>query len=295
MSTWRSLTTEITAAVTAAAPSIVQVHGRRRVHAGVVIAEHLLATTAATSEDTVSVLADGHSTDGQVLGRSASSGLTIIRAEGINNPALSIAPEPLPGHLAVAVGRTWSGAVMATFAPVAVVGGPLRTGRSTSLERVIRIQQAPHGALTGGALIGADGGFIGLITGFAIRGTTVVIPARIVADEAERVHREGGATQGYLGIGSLPVALPERQRAGHTHESGLLITQVAPGSPADQGGLLIGDVIVAFDGEAIPDADHLLTRLRGDRVGRGVPLTVVRGTQPVDVTVTVAERPRFRG
>ena len=295
MSTWRSLTTEITAAITAAAPSIVQVHGRRRVHAGVVIANHLLATTAATPEDTVSILADGHSIEGHVLGRSAGSGLTIIRAEGLDRPALPIAPEPLPGHLAVAVGRTWSGAVMAAVAPVAVVGGPLRTGRSSSLERVIRVQQAPHGALTGGALIDSDGALLGLITAFAIRGTTVVIPARIVANEAARMHREGGATQGYLGIGSLPVALPERQRAGRTHESGLLITQVAPDSPAEQAGLLIGDVIVAFDGDAVPDADQLLIRLRGDRIGRGVPLTVIRGTQPVDVTVTVAERPRFRG
>ena len=90
MSTWRSLTTEITAAITAAAPSIVQVHGRRRVHAGVVIANHLLATTAATPEDTVSILADGHSIEGHVLGRSAGSGLTIIRAEGLDRPALPI-------------------------------------------------------------------------------------------------------------------------------------------------------------------------------------------------------------
>ena len=144
-------------------------------------------------------------------------------------------------------------------------------------------------------MIDSDGALLGLITAFAIRGTTVVIPARIVANEAARMHREGGATQGYMGIGSLPVALPERQRAGRTIESGLLITQVAPESPAEHAGLLIGDVIVAFDGDAVPDADQLLIRLRGDRIGRGVPLTVIRGTQPVDVTVTVAERPRFRG
>ena len=44
---------------------------------------------------------------------------------------------------------------MAAFAPIAVVGGPLRTGRASAIDRVIRIQQAPHGALNGGALIDA--------------------------------------------------------------------------------------------------------------------------------------------
>ena len=46
---------------------------------------------------------------------------------------------------------------MATLTNVAVVGGPLRTGRAIEIERVIRIAQPPHGALTGGALVDGDG------------------------------------------------------------------------------------------------------------------------------------------
>lgn len=294
MSTWQSLTNDITAAVSAAAPSIVQVHGRRRMAAGVFIADHLIATTAATSEDTVAVLVDGQTLDGQVLGRASASGLTIVRVDNVDRAPLAIGAEPAPGHLAVAIGRTWSGAVMATLAPVTVVGGPLRTGRSTSLERVIRIQQPPHGALTGGALIGSDGALLGIVTSFAIRGTTVVIPAATVVQEAAHVERDGGSRQGFLGIGSLPVAIPERQRGGRADTAGLLVTQIASGSPADQAGLLVGDVIVAFGGEAVPDPEQLLTSLRGNRIGAAVPVTVIRGTAPVDVTVTVAERPRLR-
>ena len=93
----------------------------------------------------------------------------------------------------------------------------------------------------------------------------------------------------------MPVALPDRQRAGRTQTSGLLISHVAANSPAESGGLLVGDVIVGFGGEAIQDAESLVTRLRGNRVGTAVPITVIRGTNAVDVTVTVGERPRTRG
>ena len=58
----------------------------------------------------------------------------------------------------------------------------------------------------------------------------------------------------------------------------MLISQVAANSPAESGGLLVGDVIVGFGGEAIEDAESLVTRLRGNKVGTAVPITVIRGT-----------------
>jgi serine protease Do len=181
---------------------------------------------------------------------------------------------------------------MAMLAPIAVVGGPLRTGRATSIDRVIRIQQSPHGALTGGALIDAAGHALGIITSSAIRGTTVVLPASLVIAAASQVAEQGGNKQGFIGVSSLPVALPERQRAGRPQSVGLLISHIAARSPAEAGGLLIGDVIVGFAGESVQDADELITKLRGNRVGGTVPITVIRGTTAMDVSVTVSERPK---
>ena len=304
MNTWTSLSNEIAAAVEKAAPSIVQVHGHRRVAAGLVVAENLIATPATTNDDTVAVLIGDPSTplgagnqtaEGVVLGRIGSMGLTVVRVDGLNRAALTPAREPKPGQLGVAVGRTWSGGVMAALAPIAVVGGPLRTGRTGSIERVIRIQQSPHGALNGGALIDAEGHALGLITSVAIRGTTVVIPASIAWAAATRVAAEGGVKQGFLGVSSMRVSLPNQQRAGRSQTSGLLISNVAANSPAESGGLLVGDVIVGFGGEAIEDAETLVTRLRGNKVGAAVPITVIRGTNAVDVSVTISERPRIKG
>ena len=295
MNTWTSLSSEIAAAVDKAAPSIVQVHGRDRVSGGVVVADNIVATPAATDDDTMAVLVDGKTLEGVVLGEAANFGMTIVRVEGLDRPALSAAAEPRVGNLGVAVGRTWSGGVMAMLAPISVVGGPLRTGRGTSLERVIRIQQSPHGALSGGALIDASGAALGLVSSVAIRGTTVVVPAGIAWAAAQKVVAEGRAKQGYLGIGTLPVPLPERQRGGQHQEAGLLVTHVAAGSAAETAGLLVGDVIVAFAGEALENPEDLAARLRGNLVGTAVVITVIRGTGTLDVTVTIGERPRARG
>lgn len=290
---WTQLSNEMAAAVDTAAPSIVQVHGHRRPAAGVVFADNHILTPAATDDDQVAVnRGDGQAMEGVVLGRIANMGLTVVRVEGLDRSPLAPADEPLPGHLAMAVGRTWSGGVMAAFAPVAVVGGPLRTGRATAIDRVIRIQQAPHGALTGGALIDASGRALGIVTSTAIRGTTVVIPASIAWAAGTRVTSEGGTRQGFLGVGSMAVVIPERQRGGREQGHGLLVSQVVVNSPAETGGLLVGDVIVAFDGDAVQEPEDLLTRLRGNRLGKPVPITVIRGATVHEVTVTVGERPR---
>ena len=292
MNTWTALSNDIAAAVEAAAPSIVQVHGRRRVAAGVVVAENTVLTTAAIDDDTAAVRAgNGQTAEGAVLGRVGHMGLTVMRIDGLGLLPLAPADEPKPGQLAVAIGRTWSGGVMAALAPIAVVGGPLRTGRASTIDRVIRIQNAPHGALNGGVLLDASGRALGIITSMAIRGTTVVIPASLAWAAATKVSTDGGTRQGFLGVSSMAVPIPERQRAGRHQAFGLLISQVSPQSPADTAGLMVGDVLVAFDGQPIEEAGDLVTRLRGSGIGKSVPVTVLRGSTAVDVSVTVGERP----
>ncbi len=288
-----TLSTQLAAAADTAGASIVQIQAHRRPVAGVVCDTDLvLSPGVAVHDGVVSVRrGDGQTFEGTVLGRSASTGLTVVRVPGLGAPPAPTAAEPRAGHIALAVGRTWSGGLFSALAPVAVVGGPLRTGRASEIARVVRIGLAPHGALDGGALVDGAGAVLGVITSMAIRGTTVVIPAALAWAAGHEVAAKGGARQGFLGVSSLAVTLPERQRADG-REGGLLVTGLAEGTPAEQAGLLVGDVIVAFDGVAVGEPEDLLTLLRGDRVGRAVPLAVLRGGAPVTVTVTVAERKR---
>jgi S1-C subfamily serine protease len=289
-----TLSSQLAHAAEQVAASVVQVGARRRPVAGLVLSEDLVVTPAGhLDEESVTVRrSDGHTAEGTVLGRSPSTGLAVVRVNNLGVPPARTADEPRVGHLAIAVGRTWSGAVFAHLTSVAVVGGPLRTGRTTEIARVIRIDSAPHGALTGGALADGDGRALGVITAGAIRGTTVVVPVSLAAAAAQDVASQGGARQGFIGISSTAAALPARQRAGRAQEYGLLVSGLVEGGPADTAGLMVGDVVVGFEGEAIQEPEHLVMRLRGDRVGKPVTLTVLRGGVTQDVAVTVGERRR---
>ncbi len=288
-----SLSSQLAAAADSASASIVQVQMHRRPATGLVFdADHILTLSQGVDDDTAAVRrADGQTFEGAVLGRHAATGLTVLRVPGLDAPPAATAAEPRPGHLALAVGRTWSGGVFSALAPVAVVGGPLRTGRSTEISRVVRIGIAPHGALTGGALVDGAGHVLGVLTSLAIRGTTVVIPAALAWAAAREVVAHGGARQGFIGVSSLAVALSARQRSEH-HDRGLLVTGVVPGGPADESGVLVGDVIVAMGGSSVAEADDLLTLLRGHQVGQAVALSVMRGKSVETLTITVGERRR---
>ncbi len=289
-----ALSTQLAHASQQAAASVVQVFDRRRPVAGLVFAEDLLLTPARHIDDDVVVVrrGDGHTTEGAVLGRSPATALAVVRAAGLGVPPARPAPEPSVGHLAVAVGRTWSGGVFAHLAPVVVVGGPLRTGRASEVARVIRLSITPHGAVTGGVLADGDGRALGVITSAAIRGTTVVIPMALAIEAAQPVIAGGGARQGFIGVSSTTVNLPTRQRGERAQEYGLLVTGVVDGSPAEAAGLLVGDIIVGFEETVVQEPDQLVMLLRGDRVGKPVRMTILRGLATDEVTVTVGERRR---
>ena len=286
------LSEQLAAAVDTAARSVVQVHSHRRPAAGILFDTDLVVAPARAIGDDVAVVRhpDGHTVEGRVLGFSPSHGLAVIRVPSLAATSLQVAPEPRVGALAVAVGRTWSGGVMALVTNVAVVGGPLRTGRTSAIERVIRVAMSPHGAITGGALVDGNGGWLGYVTGTEIRGTAVVLPAAVAVAAARHIVERGGERQGFLGISTMAVKIPERQAGDATTTHGLLITGVTSGSPADAAGLLIGDVVTAFAGERLDDPEALLTRLRGDHIGKPVILSILRGGERREVAVTVGER-----
>jgi len=289
-----SLSNQIADAVAQAAASVVQVSAHRRPVTGVVFAEdQILVPAQALDDDSVAVRrGDGQTIDGQVLGRGVAAGFAVVRASSLGVPPIVTAPEPRVGHLALAVGRTFSGGVMAGVTNVAVVGGPLRTSRTSRLDRVIRIAQPPHGAFTGGVLVDGGGLALGVITGGAIRGTTVVVPSAIAWSIAEQIAASGGTQQGFLGVTSTTVELSERQRGGRSERYGLLVTGLVDDGPAEHAGVFIGDVILAFDGAAIQEPEELVMRLRGNRVGQEVPVQVLRGGTAQEIRVAIGERPR---
>ena len=188
--------------------------------------------------------------------------------------------------MAIAVARSWSNAVTASAGIVAVIGGPLRTGRRRSIEQVIRTTAPLHDGFAGGPLLDAAGGVIGVSTATSIRGFEVAIPAGIAWSTVANVLQHGRSGRGFLGIAGQSVKLGESQGG----EAAMLIVGVTPDSPAAAAGLLVGDLLLRFDGQPVKSAEDLLELLVVERVGRTVPVDIQRGGAPRTVTVVVAER-----
>src|SRR5262245_24707528 len=234
-----SFSNQLADVVAAAAPSVVQVQGRRRPASGLVYGDDVVVTTvrALGREDGLRVRRDdGSAFDAELAGWDPSTGLAALRVPGLG--AREIAPAKTAarvGNLAVAVARSWSNVVTASAGLVSVIGGPLPTGRRRAIDEVIRTSAPMHDGFAGGAFLDASGGLVGVATAASIRGLGVVIPAGIAWKTAATVLAHGRLKRGYLGIAGQPVALPESQRGVEGREGGLLVVGVTGGSPAANG------------------------------------------------------------
>jgi S1-C subfamily serine protease len=282
-------------AVSSASPSVVQVQGRRRPASGLVYADNVVLTTvrALGRDDGLHVRRDdGATLDAELAGWDPTTGLAVLRVADLAvKPIAPATTAPRVGHLALAVARSWSNVVTASAGIVSVIGGPLPTGRRRSIDQVIRTTAPMHDGFAGGAFLDTAGGLIGIATAAEIRGLGVVIPASIAWKTAATVLEHGSLKRGYLGIAGQPVTLPEGQRGGDRREQALLVVGVTSGSPASTAGVLVGDILLEFDGHAIESPEELLDLLLGDRVGRTVPVKVVRGGKVEELSVAVGERP----
>jgi serine protease DegQ len=290
-----TISNQLADAVAAATPSVVQVQGRRRPASGLVYADNVVLTTvqALGREDGLHVRRhDGRTLDAELAGWDPTTSLAVLRVAELEMPPIAPSTSaPRVGHLALAVARSWSNVVTASAGIVSVIGGPLPTGRRRAIDQVIRTTAPMHDGFAGGAFLDTSGGLIGIATAAAIRGLGVVIPVSIAWKTAATVLEHGSVKRGYLGLAGQPVSLPENQQGANQRDQALLIVGVTSQTPAATAGVLVGDVLLEFDGHPIESPEELLDLLLGDRVGRKVTLKVLRGGTAVDLTVVVGERP----
>jgi S1-C subfamily serine protease len=289
---------ELAAAVEGVGGGVVTVHARRRMPAsGIVWSEDGLIVTAnhvvERDEEITVGLADGRELEATLVGRDPGSDLALLQAKG---SGLTVAPKAeVPakiGHFVLAVGRPGPSGPMASHGVVSAVGGPWRTGHGTTVEGYIQADVAMLPGFSGGPLVDAAGGVLGLNSSTLGRGGGLTVPLAAIDQVVGALRTHGKVRRGYLGISTHTVRLSPAvaQAAGTEQEQGLMIMSVEPDSPAEQGGLLLGDIVIALDGEAVAEVEELQDRLSGERVGRQVPVRVIRAGAPLEVKVTVGER-----
>jgi S1-C subfamily serine protease len=294
--TLTTLSDELAELTAAGSAPVVQVLGAGRPASGVVHGADTVITTARAigRDDGLRLrVAGGEPMEAVLAGWDHASGIAVLRTRGplqVQPPVIAAA-EPRTGHIVVALARSWSNAITASIGIVAVVGGPLRTGRRRQIARVIRVTAPMHDGFAGGALYDSSGSLAGIATATVIRGFGVAIPASIAWAAADQVLATGSSRRGFVGVAVQPVSLaPSQQPAGR--ERALLVVGITPASPADKAGLIVGDVLLEFDGTATESPDDLLDLLTGARIGHSVTARISRGGEVREVQIGVGERPQ---
>jgi S1-C subfamily serine protease len=295
-SSFAALSDGVVQAVRKAEAFTVLVDARRHIPAsGVAYAADLVLTAdhAVEREENIRiVLPDGRTVSAALTGRDPSSDLALLRlAEPILIPAERAEGEGQVGQLAVTVARPSTEGAQAGLALISAAGGPVRTRSGGQLKRYFRLDATPYPGFSGGPLVDAQGRVLGVNTSGLSSSAFLAIPAGLAWEIAAALEQHGHIKRGFLGIRSQPVALSEALQGslGREQSSGLLLVSVDEGSPAAQGGLMVGDILTGIDNHVISDPDDLLVAL-GDLGGKTAAVTFLRGGQPHTVSLKVGER-----
>ncbi|MFN0074751.1 MAG: S1C family serine protease [Chloroflexota bacterium] len=280
-----------------ASVSIVSVDARRRYGAsGIVWTDGIVVTAdhVVEQEDSITVTGqDGRRQIGALVGRDPDTDLAVLRVAGLAAPGITRGQTPRVGSLALLVARPF-GNPEASLAPIRAVASDARRRRQAPPLPVIGVDVTFRPGYSGGALVDVQGYLLGIATsGFGRgQGGGVVVSLPRVEQVVNSLLQHGRVRRGYLGITSQPVEIPDSMRGAVSEEQtrGLLILNVAPSSPAEQGGLLMGDILITIADVPTRGPDDLRAALSAERVGVLVPVTVVRGGQSHTLSITIGEQ-----
>jgi S1-C subfamily serine protease len=174
---------------------------------------------------------------------------------------------------------------------VSALGGSWRSSYGGSIDQFVRLDLSLYPNLEGGAVVDATGHVVGM-TVSGPRRSVLAIPATTINRVVDQLLQKGRIARGYLGVGMQPVRLPETLKSNLNLSSsdGLIVVNVESNGPADQAGVLIGDVLLAINGTPVSDTSEVQAMLGTQSVGQTLKAQIVRGGTLIELAIAPGER-----
>ena len=274
--------------------SVVAIEGQRFPCSGIYWREGIIITSEENikrSEGVSALLPNGETSPVTLLGRDRSTDVAVFKSEA----KLPIAPidsncEIKVGHLALAVGRDKKRGLFVSQGVISTVGGSWRSSLGGEIDRFIRLDLNFYPGSGGSALVNAEGRVVGFNT-TGPRRSVLTIPAVTVERVIEQLLSTGHINRGYLGLAMQPVYLPDSlvDRLSLNTKQGLMVVNVETQAPAEQAGVLLGDILISIEDTPIEKLRDVRAFLEPQNIGKTLKIQLIRAGLLQDISLTIGD------
>ncbi len=240
-------------------------------------------------------LKSGRGLKAELVGADKQTDLAVLQVDGDKLTELELADSSdlNVGDFVVAIGNPFGLGQTVTSGIVSALG---RTGLGKSrYENFIQTDASINPGNSGGALVNLRGELVGINTailspgGGGNVGIGFAIPANMARSVMQQLIQHGEVRRGVLGVGIQTVNPELAEAFDLERNNGVVITEVRPGSSADQAGLKAGDVVTAVNGDSVKKAQQLQNKVGLSPVGAEIELTIQRNGEPRTITAEITE------
>ena len=237
-------------------------------------------------------LSNGREYFGKTLGYDSFTDLAVLKIS-----TLQSLPEPKFGQSKTLQVGEWVMAIGNPYAlegtvTVGIVSGKGRTDLGiTRFESFIQTDASINPGNSGGPLINLDGNIIGVNTGVAAIGSGVgfAIPIETAIKIANQLVESGSVARGWLGIGIQELTPELANTLEFKNTNGVLVNSVALKTPAREGGIEQGDIILQYDGKSVLDLKNLQKMVAETQIGKLVEIRVFRAGKEKSLKIKIGE------
>jgi S1-C subfamily serine protease len=290
------LSSQLSSAVERASRHIVAIRARRRIpSSGIIWRDGLIVSASHTvrRDGRVPVtLPTGDSVEATVVARDPETDLVILRADGLPAAAPRAQPtESAIGSLVLAIGRPGR-ATTASFGIVSATIDGWRSPQGRRIDGLLRLDLSVYDGFSGGALVAASAGVIGLNNSALAGGGAAALPASVIDSIVDDLLSSGHVSRPYLGVAAHPVTLSSStvDRLKLDRTDGLVVLSVADDTPAARAGILVGDVLLDIKGISLARPADLLDALLAMKAGEAASIRLVRGGDLRTLNATPVDR-----
>ena len=242
-------------------------------------------------------LSDGREFAAEVIGTDPPSEIAVvqIKADG-ELPVAKLGDETTMevGDWVLAVGSPFGLEQTVTSGIISATGR--QNVGITEYENFIQTDAAINPGNSGGPLVNMNGEVVGINTAIASRsggymGIGFAVPISMAKNVMSRLVEEGEVVRGWLGVSIQPLTPEMAESMDVSSEEGVLISQVFDGTPAAEGGIKAGDVILTYNGEPVNEPSQLQSRVAWTKPGTEAKVVLIRGGKRKTMTVRIATRP----